>query len=341
MNYYDLRSDTITKPTPEMRKAIAEAEVGDDVYREDPTTTELETLAAELTGKEAALLLTSGSMGNLTALYINGGRGNEALLSSNSHIIHHEIGSVAAIAGVLPIPIEAPRGILSADLLQGKVKRGMYDMATTTLVSVENTIGGYCYPIENLDGIQRFAAKNGLAVHMDGARIFNAQTATGISVKEYASYADTITFCLSKGLGAPIGSIICGTKEFIGQALTVRKMLGGGMRQTGIIAAGGLYALKHHVDRLKDDHLHARAIAEALVETGWADVDLEGVQTNIIFFSVPDIPGSAVLSQLKKIGILANTEGDTIRLVTNLGISDEDTADICARLRSFEPEAVS
>ncbi|HOE89302.1 MAG TPA: GntG family PLP-dependent aldolase [Sphaerochaeta sp.] len=339
MNYYDLRSDTVTKPTPEMRKAIAEAEVGDDVYREDPTTTKLEALAAELTGKEAALLLTSGSMGNLVALYINGGRGNEALLSSNSHIIHHEIGSVSAIAGVLPIAIEAPRGILSADLLQGKVKRGMYDMATTTLVSVENTIGGYCYPIENLAGIQRFAKKNNLAVHMDGARIFNAHIATGISVKEYAAHADTITFCLSKGLGAPIGSIICGTKEFIDRALTVRKMLGGGMRQTGIIAAGGLYALNHHVKRLKDDHLHARAIAEALVDAGWADVDLEGVQTNIIFFTVPGIPGSAVLSQLKKIGILANTEGDTVRLVTNLGIDDEDTVEICARLKSFEPEA--
>ncbi|NLZ77407.1 MAG: low specificity L-threonine aldolase [Spirochaetales bacterium] len=339
MNQYDLRSDTITRPTPGMRKAIAEAEVGDDVYREDPTTTRLEKLAAELTGKEAALLVTSGSMGNLIALAINGGRGNEALLASDSHIVHHEIGSVSAIAGVLPIQIEAPRGILSADLLHGKVKRGMYDMAVTTLVSVENTIGGYCYPIENLAGIRRFAEQNDLAVHMDGARIFNAHIATGISVREYASHADTITFCLSKGLGAPIGSVLCGTKEFIDRALTVRKMLGGGMRQTGIIAAGGLYALKHHVTRLEDDHLHARAIAEALVDAGWADVDLEGVQTNIIFFTVPGIPGSAVIRQLKKIGILANTEGDRVRLVTNLGISAEDTAEICARLKSFEPEA--
>ncbi len=338
MNYYDLRSDTITKPTKAMRQAMAEAEVGDDVYREDPTTTKLETLAAELTGKEKALLLSSGSMGNLISLYINGGRSNEVLVADTSHIVHHEIGSAAAIAGVLPIQINAPRGVLSAELLQGKVKQGSYDMATTTLVSVENTIGGYCYPIENLAGIREFATKNTLSVHMDGARIFNAQAATGITVKEYSSYADTITFCLSKGLGAPVGSILCGSKEFIDQALTVRKMLGGGMRQTGIIAAGGLYALENHVDRLKNDHQHALAIAHALDKAGWANVDLEGVQTNIIFFTVPNMEAKAVLQQLQAIGILANTEGDTVRLVTNLGISDEDTQALCTLLASFEPE---
>ncbi len=337
MKIYDLRSDTITKPTQPMRAAIAAAVVGDDVYREDPTTTALEALGCELTGKEAALLLTSGSMGNLIALYINGGRSNEVLVSSNSHIVHHEIGSAAAIAGVLPIQIDAPRGILSPDLLRGKVKGGSYDMATTTLVSVENTIGGYCYPVETLKGIRSFADEHALKVHMDGARIFNAHVATGVSVKEYASYADTITFCLSKGLGAPIGSVLCGSKEFIQEALKVRKLLGGGMRQSGIIAAAGLYALENNISRLADDHAHAKMIASALAQTSWADVDIEGVQTNIIFFTVKNTSASAIVHQLQEIGILANTEGDVVRLVTNLDISAEDTQHICTLLATFTP----
>lgn len=337
MKRYDLRSDTITKPTQGMRKAMYEAEVGDDVYREDPTTTKLEALAAELTGKQSALFISSGSMGNLIALSINGGRSNEVLTAMNSHIIHHEVGSIAAIAGALPIAIDAPRGILNASLLQGKVKSGSYDMATTTLVSVENTIGGYCYPLENLEGIRDFADTHALKVHMDGARIFNAQQATGIPVATYAKYADTITFCLSKGLGCPIGSLLCGDEAFINKALTVRKMLGGGMRQTGILAAAGLYALEHHVERLNDDHSRAQAIAQALVEGGWAEVDVPGVQTNVIFFTVPGFSASEIITQLAQIGILANNEGPVVRLVTNLEISQQDCTEICSLLRSFTP----
>ncbi len=339
MKYYDLRSDTITKPTEGMRKAMASAEVGDDVYREDPTTTKLEQLAAELTGKERALFVSSGSMGNLISLYINGGRSNEVLTASNSHIIQHEIGSIAAIAGVLPIAIEAERGVLSADQFSGKVKGGDYDMATTTLIEVENTIGGYCYPLQNLEGIKDFASTHDLKVHMDGARVFNAQVATGIPVKTYASYADTITFCLSKGLGCPVGSLLCGDEAFINRALTIRKMLGGGMRQTGILSAAGLYALENHVERLADDHAHAKAISDSLVRGGWANVDTEGVQTNIVFFTVENLSGKEVVSQLAKLGILANTEGDMVRLVTNIGISDDDTAELCSILERFQPEA--
>ena len=321
-----------------MRKAMADALVGDDVYREDPTTTKLEALAAELTGKEKALFVSSGCMGNLISLYINGGRSNEVFTASNSHIIQHEIGSISAIAGVLPITFDASRGVLNASLFAGKVKQGSYDMATTSLIAVENTIGGYCYPLENLEGIKDFAATHDLKVHMDGARIFNAQEATSISVKTYAKYTDTITFCLSKGLGAPVGSMLCGDKEFINKALTLRKMLGGGMRQTGILAAAGLYALEHHVDRLRDDHEHAKAIAQAIDAARWATVDLEGVQTNIIFFSVESVKASQVVAQLKNHGILANIEGDMIRLVTNLDLSDEDTKQVCSILSSFEPE---
>ncbi|MDT4761297.1 GntG family PLP-dependent aldolase [Sphaerochaeta sp. PS] len=337
MKRYDLRSDTITKPTEEMRKAMYQAEVGDDVYREDPTTTKLEELAAHISGKQKALFVSSGSMGNLISLYINGGRSNEVLTASNSHIIQHEIGSVAAIAGVLPIGIQAPRGILTASDLQGKVKSGSYDMATTTLVEVENTIGGYCYPLQALEGIKDFADTHNLKVHMDGARIFNAQEAMGIPVKTYAKYADTLTFCLSKGLGCPIGSMLCGDEQFINQALTVRKLLGGGMRQTGILAAAGLYALEHHVHRLKDDHQRAKTIALALQESGWADVDMEGVQTNVIFFTVPGFSAGDVIAQLAQKGILANNEGPVVRLVTNLDISAQDTEEICSILSSFKP----
>ena len=337
MKRYDLRSDTITKPTDEMRKAMYQAEVGDDVYREDPTTIRLEEKAAHLSGKERALFISSGSMGNLIALYLNGGRSNEVLTASNSHIIHHEIGSIASIAAVLPIAIETPRGILSAANLQGKVKSGSYDMATTTLVEVENTIGGYCYPLENLEGIKDFADTHNLKVHMDGARIFNAQQAMGISVKTYAKYADTLTFCLSKGLGCPIGSLLCGDEAFINKALTVRKLLGGGMRQTGILAAAGLYALEHHVERLNDDHRRAKTIAKALQESGWAQVDMEGVQTNVIFFTVPGFNTHEIITQLAQVGILANNEGSIVRLVTNLDISEKDTEEICSLLQAFKP----
>ncbi|MDD3904633.1 MAG: GntG family PLP-dependent aldolase [Sphaerochaeta sp.] len=337
MKYYDLRSDTITKPTEAMRKAMYAAEVGDDVYREDPTTSRLEELGAQLSGKEKSIFVSSGSMGNLISLYINGGRANEVLCSANAHIIHHEIGSVAAIAGVLPIGIDVPRGVLSAADLQGKVKSGAYDMATTTLIEVENTIGGYCYPLENLEGIKDFADTHHLKVHMDGARIFNAQTATGISVKTYAKYADTLTFCLSKGLGCPIGSLLCGDEAFINRALTIRKMLGGGMRQTGILAAAGLYALQNHVERLSEDHRHAKEIARALSEAGWAEVDEEGVQTNIIFFTVKNINASEIVRQLAAIGVLANTEGETVRLVTNLDLNEQDTQELCTLLKKFKP----
>ncbi len=338
MKIYDLRSDTITKPTQGMRDAMYRAEVGDDVYREDPTVNRLETMAAELTGKERALFVTSGSMGNLLSLYINCGRGNEVLASSNAHIIQHEIGAPTAIAGVLPIGIDAPRGILTPRLLQGKVKPNVYDLAGTTMVEVENTNGGYCYTLENLAGIRAFADDNQMKVHMDGARVFNAQVATGVPVSQYASYADTITFCLSKGLGAPVGSMLCGDEAFYQQALKVRKMLGGGMRQSGILAAAGIYALENHVDRLADDHAHAKAVAQTIQRAGWADVDMEGVQTNIIFFTVPGIEGTTVVEQLARIGVLANTEGPVVRLVTNLLLDDADTKGLCEALARFEPK---
>ncbi|MHC1693139.1 MAG: low specificity L-threonine aldolase [Sphaerochaetaceae bacterium] len=329
MNIYDLRSDTITKPTALMRQAMANAEVGDDVYSEDPTVNLLEGLAAQLTGKESALLVTSGSMGNLIPLYINGGRGTEVLAHTSSHIIQHEVGAAAAIAGILPIGVESPRGLLNAQVLEPHIKPIAYDLARTAMIEVENTIGGVCYPLETLLEIKDLADRHHLKIHMDGARLWNASIATGHPVHEIAAVADTVTFCLSKGLGAPVGSLLCGSRPFIAQARSVRKMLGGGMRQAGILAAAGIYALEHHVARLAEDHADARKIAEALSHTGWAQLTLGDVETNIIFFSVPGYSGQQVVSLFASKGILCTCENDCIRLVTNLDLSGHDTDEVC------------
>lgn len=337
MKIYDLRSDTVTKPTPAMRKAMADAEVGDDVYREDPTVNRLEKIAGELAGKESALFVSSGSMGNLIPLCINAGSGTEVLAHANSHIIQHEVGAVSAIAGAIPIGVASPRGLLRVSDLEPLVKPVAYDLARTAMVEVENTIGGICYRLEDLHGIRKFADRRNLKVHMDGARLWNASVATNVPVSAIAAAADTVTFCLSKGLGAPVGSMLCGTGEFIERARTVRKMLGGGMRQAGILAAAGIYALEHHVDRLKEDHEHAKRIARSLVATGWAAVDPEDVETNILFFRVPEISGPAVVSAFKRRGILCSASGDTVRLVTNLDLNDDDTDSVCALIGTLDP----
>ena len=245
MKTYDLRSDTITRPTGDMRKAMLRAEVGDDVYGEDPTINLLQETAAKITGKKAALFLPSGTMGNLIPLYVLCGRGNEVILHENSHIMHYELSSAAALAGVMPRPVPGERGVFTPKIIKPQVRPDIYYMARTALIEVENTHnkeGGTCWKEHELADIAKFAKKTGIPVHMDGARIFNAAVHTGIPVKRIASYADTVTFCLSKGLGAPVGSLLCGPTEFIAEARRVRKMLGGGMRQAGVIAAAGLYA---------------------------------------------------------------------------------------------------
>lgn len=336
MKTYDLRSDTITKPTAAMREYMMHAEVGDDVYHEDPTVNALQDMAAELTGKERALFVSSGSMGNLLSLYINCGRGNEVLCSSQAHILHHEVGSPGAIAGVMPVAIDAPNGILDAPLLEGKIREQVYDMAATTMVEVENTIGGNCYPVDNLKRIRSFANKHNIKVHMDGARIFNAAIAGHTSVKELASYADTITFCLSKGLGAPMGSMLCTDEVFYQKALKIRKMLGGGMRQMGIMAAAGIYALEHHVERLAEDHYHAQLIAEALSNTSWAVINPKEVETNIVFFSSEKESNEKILEALKNHGILGGVDGGKVRLVTNLGLNATEIKEICGIIATMK-----
>ncbi len=335
MKMYDFRSDTITKPVPAMRDAMAKAEVGDDVYREDPTVNRLEELSAELTGKEKALFVSSGSMGNLIPLYLHAGRGAEVITHATSHIIQHEVGAMSAIAGAIPIAVNSPRGLLRVEELEPLIKPRAYDLARTAMIEIENTTGGVCYPFEQLQAIGDLAKKHQLKVHMDGARVWNASVATGRPLKEIASVADTITFCLSKGLGAPVGSMLCGTTEFIQEALAIRKMLGGGMRQAGILAAAGLYALENHVKRLAEDHENAQKIANTLEKTGWAKFTKEDVETNIIFFSVPGCLGQKVATILNRYGILCFGDGEQVRLVTNLEISAEDTSEVCTILESI------
>jgi len=340
MKTYDLRSDTVTLPSGEMRKFMAKAEVGDDVYGEDPSVNELQELACKITGKKAALFLPSGSMGNLIPLYLNGGRGNEVLAQKNSHILHYELASSAAIAGVLPVAVEGELGILKPEALKPHLRPEGYHMPRVTMVEIESTHnleGGTYYSFEEMKAVSDFAGKHNLLTHLDGARIFNAAAATGTSVKRFSSLVDTVTFCLSKGLGAPVGAMLCGPVKFIEDARKIRKMLGSGMRQAGILAAAGIYALKHNVDRLKEDHDNAKRIAEALNSVDWAVIDPDSVWTNIVYFGTGSNAASQVTGQLKKRGVLCSAfNADTIRMVTHLGIDSRDTEEICAILRDLK-----
>jgi len=337
MKTYDMRSDTFTKPSIKMREAIMNAEVGDDVYHEDPTINELERRAAKLTGKEAALYVTSGSMGNLLALYINGGRGNEVLAHKNSHIIEHEVGSPAAIAGVLPIGLEGERGLLDPAEIEKHLFPRDYAMASVGLIEVENTTNGTCYPLQTLKEIAALAAEHTIPIHMDGARLMHAVIALNVTAAEICQYADTVSFCLSKGLGAPVGSMLCGTSTFILKARKVRKMLGGGMRQAGILAAAGLYALDNNIQRLADDHNNAAKISEALASVSWAGIDPKTVESNIIIFNTPGNNAELIVEKLADIGILCfSVSPDAIRMVTHLDISNDDADEICRLIRELE-----
>lgn len=340
MKKYDLRSDTLTLPSKEMRRAMNTADVGDDVYVEDPTINRLQDMAARITGKRAALFVPSGSMGNLIPIYINCGKGNEVLTHKNSHIIHYELSSVSALAGAMPVAVDGERGILKPEELEKHLRPDIYYMPRVKLVEIENSHnkeGGTCYKLPELKAVSEFARKNNLKVHMDGARLFNASVATGIPVKRICSYVDTVTFCLSKGLGAPVGSLLCGSEKFIAEARRVRKMLGGGMRQAGILAAAGIYALENNIDRLEIDHRNAKLLAKALDEVPWAEIDLSSVETNILYFSTGERKAETVVSALAKKGVMSGAAGpDVIRFVTHLGISGEDTKEICRIIREVK-----
>ncbi len=324
----DLRSDTVTKPTPEMRRAMAEAEVGDDVYGEDPTVNKLQDRAAEIFGREAALFVPSGSMGNLIAIKIWTHHGNEVICEERGHINQYEMASMSAIGGCMPRTTMAPDGILTWELIEPLIRPKIYYRAQTGLISLENThnmAGGTVYPQEVADEICDKAHERGLPVHLDGARIFNAAVAQGKSVRELSSKFDSVMFCLSKGLGAPVGSMVVGTREFVEKARVYRKMFGGGMRQAGVLAAAGLIALEKMPLRLVKDHENAKALARGLASIPGIRVDPSKVVTNIVIFDVKDTGKTAaqVSAALKERKILANpTSAFTLRMVTHLDVDE-------------------
>ena len=281
----DLRSDTVTLPTEEMLEAIKQAKLGDDVYREDPTVNRLEEIAAAKMGKEAALLVTSGTQANLVSLISSSIRGDMIILEADSHIYWYEVGGLSSVAGLLPWLIKGRMGVIAPGDLETAMRPRDIHFPLTSMVCVENThnrAGGTIMKPEQLEDLSKVARANDLKMHMDGARIFNAAVALGVDVKEFARHVDTLMFCLSKGLCCPVGSIVVGNSEFIDKARKARKMLGGGMRQAGIIAAPGIVALETMINRLADDHRNARTLAEGLARIDGISIDLETVQTNII-----------------------------------------------------------
>ena len=325
----DLRSDTLTLPTPEMREAMARAEVGDDVWEEDPTVQRLEALAAERTGKEAGLFVPSGTMGNLVSILSHTRPGQEILLDLDSHIFNYEVASAAVIGGVQTRPIPTERGFLSPDQVRAAIRPANIHIPPTGLVCLENTHnrhgGTMCTP-EEIRDVAEVAHAAGIPVHLDGARIFNAAVALKRQVREFTRPADSVTFCVSKGLSAPVGSLVCGSREFIARARRFRKMLGGGMRQAGVLAAAGIVALEKMVDRLADDHANCRRLAEGLAGLPRIRLDLAEVQTNIVIFFVDRREGAEELvagCAARKVKIHAIGPA-AIRCVTHKDVDHED-----------------
>ncbi len=317
----DLRSDTVTKPTEAMRTAMAAAEVGDDVYGEDPTTARLEERVAELFGHEAALFVPTGSMGNVLAVRSLVQPGQEVLCESSAHIARAELGAHGAYSGVTMRTWTHPRGAVDLATLQALVAPEMGPFfVRTAAISVENThnfAGGAVLPLDLLRDVRELAEGVGAGVHLDGARIWNAHVATGTPLAEYGAVADVLSVCLSKGLGAPVGSLLVGDRDVVAEARVWRKRMGGGMRQTGVLAAAGLHALDHHVERLADDHAHARLLAEA------CGADPDAVDTNIVVFDRPD--AAAFVEKAAAAGVRVATVGPvTVRLVTHLDVSRAD-----------------
>jgi threonine aldolase len=324
----DLRSDTVTLPTAAMRKAIFEAEVGDDVYGHDPTVNRLQDIAAEMLGKEEAMLVPSGTMGNQIAVLTHTRPGTEVILEADSHIYYYEAAAASVFAGVQPRPLPGKRGSLSAELVEWAIREDDIHLPPTSLICLENThnrAGGTVVPLEDMQAVFKVAEEHKLPVHLDGARIFNASVASGVPVKEFAACATSIQFCLSKGLGAPVGSLVVGSSSFIEEARRWRKRLGGGMRQAGIIAAAGIVALETMVERLADDHINARLLAEGLAELKGIAFNPDDVDTNIVIVRPTTMSIQQLGDELEKRGILTVViEPDRIRFTTNKEVNRAD-----------------
>ncbi len=323
----DLRSDTLTKPTTAMRQAMAEAEVGDDVYGEDPTINRLERAAAERLGKEAGLFVTSGSMGNLVSALSWCNRGDELICGADAHLLVNEMGAIATFGGVQmrALPNDE-RGLMDPEIVDATVSPGGF-FPRTALLTLENTHNrgnGAAYSVAQMQALVDVARDRGMAVHMDGARIFNASVALGAPPSELASVADSVTFCLSKGLSAPVGSVVVGAAEFIARARRIRKMAGGGLRQGGVLAAAGLVALDTMVDRLAEDHANARRLAEGLASLPGFNVDPSTIETNIVYVELEDGDGPGLSARLKERGVLGNGRFNWVRFVPHYGVTAED-----------------
>lgn len=325
----DLRSDTVTRPTPGMRKAMMEAEVGDDVLGDDPTVIRLQERVAELLGKEAAIFMPSGSMANQTAIRANTQPGDEIIAHQDSHIYHYEAGAPAALSGCSLRLLPGEHGLFTAATARAAVRPGDSHFPRSALIVVENTHnrgGGTCWELGSIAEIRRVAEEFGLKMHLDGARLMNACVAKGHRPTDYARYFDTVSTCFSKGLGAPVGSAVGGTRDTIKRVHRFRKMFGGGMRQAGILAAAALYALDHHVERLAEDHANARRFAEAVAEMPGVSVDMDAVQTNIVYFEVtePIGTGKELCDRLRAEGVwMMAVAPQRIRAVTHLDVTRE------------------
>jgi len=325
----DFRSDTVAMPSPEMRKAMVEAPLGDDVFGDDPTTNRLLEVAAERMGKEAATFVPSGTMGNLIGVAVNARRGEELIADADSHVFHYETAGAAAVCGVQIRPIATETGVMSPQQIVAAIRpRNDPHQPLSAAVTFENTHnrhGGVVWPLKELRAASDAAHEQGLRVHLDGARIFNASVATGVEAKEIAAAADTVTFCLSKGLACPIGSVFCGSEADIEEAKRWRKRLGGGMRQVGVLAAAGLIALDHMVDRLAEDHANAHTLAEGLSELPGVRCDLSRVQTNLVYFELMDTPAPKFVDECTSRGLLSDwVDARRVRFVTHYGIDAED-----------------
>jgi threonine aldolase len=339
MELIDLRSDTVTRPSPEMRKAMAEAEVGDEQYGDDPTVLRLERMSAEMLGMEAAMFVASGTMANLVAIRVHTHHGDSVLVGETAHSWLYEAGGPAAVAGVQLVVI-GRGGSFTKEQVEAACLGGNIHFPSTRLIMLENTHnrgGGIIFPQKDIEDVTSFARVWGLNTHLDGARIFNAAVAQGIDAKDISRHFDSVCYCLSKGLGAPVGSILLGSSEFMERARYIRQMLGGAMRQVGILAAAGIYALENNIQRLAEDHENARWLAERLIEMDGIEFDLSTVQTNMIIFRVnrPGLNAPEYAARLKELGVLVNfISKDHIRVVTHLDVNRkmvEKAADIFAK----------
>jgi threonine aldolase len=325
MKKIDLRSDTFTQPSPTMREAMYRAEVGDDVYGEDPTVNQLEMLAADMLGKEAALYVTSGTQSNLLALLSHCQRGEEYIVGQTAHTYRYEAGGAAVLGSIQPQPLDfEPDGTLNLEKVASVIKPDDYHFAQARLLCLENTNNGQILPLEYQAQARAFAQAHNLAIHLDGARIFNAAVGQQVEVREIAQYYDTVSVCLSKGLAAPVGSVLCGPADFIKTARRWRKMVGGGMRQAGIIAAAGILSLTEMVDRLSEDHANARKLAEGLADISGFELDLNTVQTNMVFFSLARRLVGNFSPFMAERGIIISDGPYPVRAVTHYGIEAAD-----------------